>query len=87
MMPEAKQIEYPFTVTIETSAGESVAVPVASLTREQVANFLQFDFQRLAHEAGVSGARVHLQLAPTANYGDVLEEVASHLRCGQRKAA
>lgn len=87
MMPQAQQLEYPFTVTIETPAGESVAVPIASLTREQVANFLQFDFKRLAQEAGISGARVHIQLAPTADYNDVLEEVATGLRGSIRRAA
>jgi hypothetical protein len=87
MMPEVQPVEYPFTVTIETSTGESFAVPIASLTREQVANFLQFDFKRLAQEAGISGARVHVQLAETADYSDVLEEVGTTLRGGLRRAA
>ena len=87
MMPEAKHVEYPFTVTVETENGESV-VPVASLTREQVAQLLQHDFKRLAQEAGVNGARVHIQPAPTANYEDVLEGVAAGLRGStMRKAA
>ncbi len=61
MAPERQNAEYPYTLNIETSTGQAVTVPLAFLTREQLAEFLQFDFQRLAEEAGIKGARVEVQ--------------------------
>ena len=87
MSKEVQQVEYPFTLKIETATGQSVVVPIAFLTREQVANFLQFDFKRLAQEAGMKGARAHVEQAATANYDDVLQEVAACLRRSAVKAA
>lgn len=83
MTPEAQQVEYPYTVSIETSTGQAISVPIAFLTREQVANFLQFDFKRLAQEAGIKGARVLVQQAATADYDNVLQSVAACLRRGK----
>ncbi|HUN90101.1 MAG TPA: hypothetical protein VMU28_14980 [Terriglobales bacterium] len=87
MSSEVQQVEYPFTLKVETATGQSVTVPIAFLTREQVAKFLQTDLQRLTKEAGVKGTRVHVEQAQTANYDSVLQEVAAHLkRAGLRTA-
>jgi hypothetical protein len=83
---EAKHVEYPYTLKVETAAGQSVTVPIAFLTREQVAKFLQSDFKRITEEAGVKGTRVHVEQAATANYDDVLQEVAAYLRRALMKA-
>jgi hypothetical protein len=80
MAVEAQQAEYPYLVKLETSAGQSASVPIAFLTRQQVETFLQFDFKRLLEEAGVKGARVHVERATTADYQKVLSEIASCLR-------
>ncbi len=77
---EPKNVEYPYTLKIETSTGQSVTVPIAFLTREQVANFLQSDFKRISNDAGVKGTRVHVEQAATANYDNVLQEVTACLR-------
>jgi hypothetical protein len=82
MAVEVQQAEYPYLVKLETSAGRSASVPIAFLTRQQVETFLQFDFKRLLEEAGVKGARVHVERAMTADYEKVLSEIASCLRTG-----
>ena len=87
MSPEAQVVEYPYTLKIETASGQSVTVPIAFLTREQVAKLLQSDFKRLTEEAGIKGTRVYVEQAVTANYSDVLKEVAAHLRRAAQKAA
>lgn len=84
---EAQHVEYPYSVKIETSTGHSLDVPVAFLTRQQVTNFLQFDFKRLVQEAGLKGARVHVQQAICADYDDMLGEVAACLRRSTVKIA
>jgi hypothetical protein len=86
MSPEVQNVEYPFTLKIETSTGQSVTVPIAFLTRKQVAEFLQSDFKRLTQEAGAKGARVHVEQAETADYKSVLQEVAAYLRRSALKA-
>jgi len=85
LSPEAQKIEFPFTLKIETATG-NVTVPIAFLTREQVAEFLQHDFKRLTQEAGAKGARVHIEQAITADYANVLQEVAAYLRRSALKA-
>ena len=80
MTVEAQQPEYPYFVKIETSTGQSTDVPVAFLTRQQVENFLQFDFKRLVEEAGIKGARIHVERAITADYEKVLGDIAACLR-------
>ena len=87
MSSEAQKIEYPFTLKVETPTGQSVTVPIAFLTREQVSKLLQSDFKRLAEEAGVKGSSVHVEQAVTANYESVLQEVAAHLRRAALKKA
>ena len=86
MSPEAQKIEYPFTLNIEISTGQSITVPIAFLTRDEVAKFLQADFKRIAQEAGIKGARVHVEQAASANYENVLQEVAGYLRRAAMKA-
>lgn len=87
MTVEAQQAEYPFTVKIETSTGQSANVPIAFLTRQQVENFIQFDFKRLVEEAGIKGARIHVERATTADYEKVLGEIAACLRTAPVKVA
>ena len=87
MTPETQQAEYPYSVKIETSTGQSTTVAIAFLTPKQVENFLQFDFKRLAQEAGVKGARIYVERAVTADYEKVLDEVTACLRTAAVKAA
>jgi hypothetical protein len=87
MSPEVQKIEYPYTLKIETSTGQTVTVPIAFLTREQVAKFLQTDFQKLTQEAGVKGTRVYVEQAQTADYDNVLQEVGAYLRRSAMKTA
>ncbi|HVZ17169.1 MAG TPA: hypothetical protein VG897_08640 [Terriglobales bacterium] len=74
-------------VKVETPTGQTVTVPIAFLTREQVAKFLQTDFQRLTKESGVKGTRVHVEQATTADYENVLQDVAACLRRAGLKTA
>jgi hypothetical protein len=83
---ETQNVEYPYTLKIETSTGQSVTVPIAFLTREQVAKFLQSDFQRITKEAGVKGIRVYVEQAATADYDKVLQDVTACLRRASLKA-
>jgi hypothetical protein len=87
MSPNLQQIEYPYSLKIETPTGQSVTVPIAFLTREEITNFLQTDFQRLAQEAGMKGSRVHIEQAITARYDNVLDDVAACLRRASMKKA
>jgi hypothetical protein len=87
LSPLAQKVEYPYTLKIETATGQSVTVPIAFLTREEITNFLQTDFQRLAQESGMKGSRVHVEQAVTVDYGDVLQDVASILRRTTMKKA
>ena len=87
MSTEAQQTEYPYLVKIETSTGHSSTVPIAFLTPKQVEDFIQVDFKRIVQEAGVHGARVHVERATTANYEKVLADFAACLRSARTKAA
>ena len=87
MTLEAQPAEYPYCVKIETSTGQSATVAIAFLTPKQVENFFQFDFKRLAQEAGVKGARILVERAVTADYEKVLHEVTRCLRTATGKAA
>ena len=80
MSPETQQSEYPYSVKIETPTGHSATVPVAFLTPKQVEVFLQIEFKRLAQEAGVKGARIHMERATAADYEQVIHEVTACLR-------
>jgi hypothetical protein len=87
MSAEAQPAEYPYFVKIETSAGQTATVGIAFLTPKQVESFFQFDFKRLAQEAGVKGARIYVERAVTADYEKVLDEVTACLRNTTVKAA
>jgi len=47
-------------VKIETPTGKSATLPVTLLTPKQ-AEQVQVEFKRLAHEAGIKGARIDVQ--------------------------
>jgi hypothetical protein len=87
MTAEAQQPEYPYSVKIETSTGQSTSVPIAFLTRHQVEKFVQSDFKRLVEEAGTKGARIHVERAETADYDKVLSEISAYLRTAEGKVA
>jgi hypothetical protein len=87
MTSEMQQPEYPYSVKIETPTGQSATVLIAFLTPKQVEDFLQFEFKRLAQEAGVKGARIHVERALTAEYEKVISEVTACLRTATVKAA
>ncbi len=87
MSPEINQAEYPYSVRIETSTGLTANVPLAFLTPKQIENFLQTDYKRLVQEAGVKGARIHVERAMAADYEKVLHEVAAHLRTASARTA
>jgi hypothetical protein len=87
MTPETQQPEYPYSVKIETPTGQSATVSIAFLTPKQVEDFLQFEFKRLAQEAGIRGARIHVERAITADYDKVIHEVTACLRSATASAA
>ncbi len=80
MAPEIREAEYPYAVKIETSTGQYADVPLAFMTPKQIEDFLQVDFKRLVQEAGIKGARLHVERATTADYQKVLSEVSAYLR-------
>ena len=87
MTAEIQQPESPYCVKIETATGRSATVPIAFLTPQQLEVFLQTEFKRLAQEAGVKGARVHIERAIAADYEQVIREVESCLRSAKASAA
>jgi hypothetical protein len=87
MTPETQQPEYPYSLKIETPTGQSTTVSIAFLTPKQVEDFLQFEFKKLAQEAGVKGARIHVERAMTNDYEKVVREAKACLRTATAKAA
>jgi len=87
MTPETQQLEYPYSVKIETATGRSATVSIAFLTPKQVEDFLQFEFKRLAQEAGAKGARIHVERAITADYEKVVREVTACLQSAMANVA
>ena len=87
MTPEIQQSESPYCVKIETATGQSTTVPIAILTPTQLEVFLQTEFKRLAQEAGVTGARIHVERATAADYEQVLREVSVCLRSATKRIA
>jgi hypothetical protein len=87
MIPETQQPRYLYSVKVEAPTGQSATVPIAFLTPKQVEDFLQFEFKRLAQEAGVKGARIHVERAMTADYEQVISEVTACLGTAMAKAA
>ncbi len=86
MNSESRKAEHPYVLKIETAGGQS-NVPVAFLTAEQVENLLQSDFQRLVQEAGIKGARIHVERAPSADYEGILNDFSAYLRAKGIKVA
>lgn len=84
---EAQQSESPYCVKIETATGQSSTVPIAVLTAKQLEVFLQTEFKRLAQEAGVQGARIHVERAIAADYEQVLREVSACLLSAKKRVA
>lgn len=87
MTPEMQQSESPYCVKIETATGQSSTVPIAVLTAKQLEVFLQTEFKRLAEEAGVKGARIHVERAIAADYEQVLREVSACLLSAKKRVA
>ena len=87
MTPETQQTESPYCVKIETATGQSSTVPIAVLTAKQLEAFLQTEFKRLAEEAGVKGARIHVERATAADYEQVLREVSACLLSAKKRVA
>jgi hypothetical protein len=87
MTPEMQQSESPYCVRIETETGQSTTVPIAILTSKQLEVFLQSEFKKLAQEAGVKGARIHVERAVAADYEQVLREVAACLFSSKKARA
>jgi hypothetical protein len=87
MTPETQQFESPYCVRIETDTGKSSTIPIAVLNPKQLEAFLQTEFKRLAQEAGVKGARIHVERATAADYEQVLREVAACLSSAKVRAA
>jgi len=87
MTTETQQSESPYCVKIETATGQVSTVPIAVLTPKQLEVFLQTEFKRLAQEAGVKGARIHVERAIAADYEQVLREVSACLLSAKKRAA
>ncbi len=87
MTPVTPQFESPYSVKIETATGGSTTIPIAVLTPKQLEDFLQIEFKKLAQEAGVKGARVHVERSVAADYEQVMREVAACLRSAKAQVA
>jgi hypothetical protein len=87
MTPETQQSESPYSVKIETATGKSTTVPIVILTPKQLEDFLQIEFKKLAQDAGVKGARIHVERAVAADYEQVVREVAACLRSAKASVA
>ena len=81
-----QQPEYAYSVKIETST-QSANIPIAFMTQSQLENFLQTDFKQLVKRAGIKGARIYIERAPTADYEKVLGEIADCLRPNLSRSA
>ncbi len=86
MTPKTQQPRHPYSVKIQTPTGKSAALPVTLLTPKQ-AEEVQVEFKRLAHEAGVKGARINVQRAVADDYEKVIREAKACLRTAAAKAA
>ena len=87
MTLETQQFESPYCIKIETATGRSTTVPIAVLTPKQLEDFLQIEFKRLAQEAGVKGARLHVERTVAADFEQVIREVAACLRSAKASVA
>jgi hypothetical protein len=86
MTPKTQPPLHPYAVKIETPTGKSATFPNTLLTPKQVEQ-VQLEFKRLAHEAGVKGARISVQRASADDYEKVMHEAKACLRTAVAKAA
>ena len=86
MTPKTQQPLHPYSVKIETLTGKSSTIPVTFLTPKQ-AEHVQVEFKRLAHEAGIKGARINVQRVVADDYEKVISEAKACLRTAMPKAA
>jgi hypothetical protein len=86
MAPKTRQLLHPYAVKIETPTGKSTALPVTLLTPKQ-AEEVQVEFKRLAHDAGVKGARINVQRVTADDYEKVIREAKACLRNALARAA
>jgi len=86
MTPKSHQPLHPYSVKIETPTGKSTALSVTLLTAKQ-AEEVQVEFKRLAHEAGIKGARINVQRVIADDYEKVIREAKACLRTAMAKAA
>ena len=76
----------PYSVKINAAAGTSATLPITLLTPKQ-AEHLQVEFKKIAHDAGVRGARISVQRLAVDDYDKVLHEAKACLRKAMPKAA
>ncbi len=76
----------PYSVKINIAAGTGATLPITLLTPKQ-AEELQVEFKKLAHGAGVRGARISVQRLAVDDYDKVLHEAKACLRKTMPKAA
>ena len=86
MTPKTQQPLHPYSVKIETPTGKSAMLPVTLLTPKQ-AEEVQVEFKRLAHEAGIKGARINVQRVVADDFEKVISEAKACLRTAMPKAA
>lgn len=87
MTLETQQFESPYCLKIETGNGHSATIQIAVLTPKQLEVFLQTEFKQLVQEAGVKGARIHVERAVAADYEQVLRQVSECLRSATKRVA
>ena len=87
MTPETQPSESPSGESRPRLRRSPLLFPFAFLTSKQLEVFLQTEFKRLAQEAGVKGARIHVERAIAADYEQVLREVAACLSSAKIRAA
>jgi hypothetical protein len=86
MAPKTQQLLHPYSVKIETPTGRSATLSNTLLTPKQVEE-IQLEFKRLAHEAGVKGARISVQRVTADDYDKVMHEAKACLRTARATAA
>ena len=86
MAAKTGQVLNPYSVKIETPTGKSTTLPNTLLTAKQ-AEEVQAQFKRLAHDAGVKGARISVQRVSGDDYEKVIHEAKACLRVAMAKAA
>ena len=86
MTPKTQQPLHPYSVKIQTPTGKSATLPVPLLTPKQ-AEEVQVEFKRMAHEAGIKGARIDVQRVVADDYEKVIREAKACLRTAMAKAA